>query len=297
MKVIIVYGFLGAGKTTLIRHLLATMVEPGQVAVLVNDFGRVNVDGATLTGQHLKVMPLASGCICCTLAGAFIPAVEELQARWGPEWLVIEPTGVAAPNALERLIQEPRLARFATLEHVVTVIDASRFLDYQPKLGEFYTAQVEQANLVLLNKADLAEPAQLAATAAAIRELNPRARVNITQQSQVAWADLLAEGPALALAAGHVPAPDFDTCEAPLPRTTRLALEHFFESVRAGQFGHVYRAKGIAQLGDERMLINYTDGRLSLEPAGAALTDLVIVGRGLDAAGLVSAAQGLGQDD
>ncbi len=285
MNVAIVFGFLGAGKTTLIRRLLATAVAPGQVAVLVNDFGQVNVDGNTLSGEHLRVLPLASGCICCSLSGAFVPAVEELHAQWRPEWLVIEPTGVAAPYALEALLRGERLARIARLACVLTVVDASRFNRYRPKLGEFYTAQVEQADLIVMNKTDLATAAEQQATETALRALNPTGRLIATQFSQVNWRDVLSIGESAAQTEGHVHAPEFDTVELALPPQTRATLEAAFSVIGSGAHGRIYRAKGVGLIDGQAMLINYVDGLLHLEASTADPTPLVVIGHDLDLSG------------
>jgi G3E family GTPase len=285
MKVAIVFGFLGAGKTTLIRHLLATTVAPGQVAVLVNDFGQVNVDGVALRGEHLRVLPLASGCICCSLSGAFVPAVEELHAQWQPDWLVIEPTGVAAPYALEALLRGQRLARIAQLACVLTVVDASRFSTYRPRLGEFYTAQVEQADLIVMNKTDLATDEQRAETEAALRTLNPTGRLLPTQFGQVDWQALLSIGSSAAQVSGHVHTPQFETTALVLRAQTRAELERAFAALGSGDYGQIYRAKGIAQIDGASYLINYVDGHLDLEATTATPTDLIIIGRKLDLSG------------
>lgn len=282
MNVAVIYGFLGAGKTTLIRHLLATTVTPGQVAVLVNDFGKINVDSATLRGEQVQVLPLASGCICCSLSGAFVPAVEELHAQWNPEWLVIEPTGVAAPFALEALIRGQRLAPIANLACVLTIVDANRFLAYRPKLGEFYTAQVQQADIVVINKVDLVSDAQLAATQAVLRELNPTNRLLATQFGAVDWPALLSIGASGAQTDGHVHAPEFETADLPLRPQTHAELEARFSAISAGTYGRIYRAKGIALIDGVPWLINYVEGRLDVEPITASPTTLTVIGHGLD---------------
>jgi G3E family GTPase len=281
VKVVIVYGFLGAGKTTLIRHLLATVVEPGRVAVLVNEFGRANVDGAVLAGQHLKVLPLASGCLCCTLSGAFTPALEELHREFDPEWLVIEPTGVAAPYAMEALIRDTRLKQIAALRRVATVVDASRFLKYLPKLGEFYPAQVAQADLIVLNKADLVAPEELAAARAALREINAAAELRVTQYAQVDWQLVLSDAPTRAGAGRHLHGPEVQACSVALGRVTRAQLAQLFAAMRAGALGNVLRAKGIAEVDGERTLINYIAGDWALQATSAAPTDLAVIGQGL----------------
>jgi G3E family GTPase len=282
MKVAIVYGFLGAGKTSLIRHLLDTSAVPGEVAVLVNDFGRVNVDAAALAHQHVQVVALASGCICCSLSGAFVPAVEEICSHYQPKWLIIEPTGVAAPYALEAQLDSPRLVRVATLACVLTVVDAFHFLDYQPKLGEFFTDQIQQADVVVLNKCDLASAARLAETELAVRELNSNAAILTTQHGRIRWDAILSRGQSGAEAGKRSQVPDFSSVELHVPPLTRGELDTLFSNMRRQMYGHVYRAKGVLLIDRVPSHVSYADGRWTSEPSRAGLTSLVIVGRLLD---------------
>jgi len=288
MNVVIVYGFLGAGKTSLIRHWLSTGAKPGQIAVLLNDLGQVNIDGALLAGQHLKVLPMASGCICCTLSGAFTPAVEELHNQWHPDWLVIEPTGIAAPYALEDLLRRPRLARVATLASIVTVVHAARFTEYRAKLAEFYTAQVEQAQIVLLNHADQASPEQLSTATQAVRKLNPAARVVVTEYGRLPWAALAAHvGPAASPGdEHHHHEPEFESSEISLPPMSEVQLEHLTQALRSGRCGKIFRAKGIVRVDGVTRLLNFVDGQLDLESVGGEPTLLLVVGQDLRLEGL-----------
>ncbi|MFD2175743.1 MULTISPECIES: cobalamin biosynthesis protein CobW [Rhodobacter] len=201
IPVTVITGFLGAGKTTLIRHLMA---NPGgrTLAVLVNEFGTVGVDGEILRQcadencPDENIVELANGCICCTVADEFIPTIEALMARPNrPDHILIETSGLALPKPLLKAFDWPAIRSKITVDGVIAVADAEavaagRFapdeaavdaqrqaddsIDHETPLSEVFEDQIACADLVLLSKADLAGEAGLAAARAAIEAEAPR---------------------------------------------------------------------------------------------------------------------------
>src|SRR5271157_1174825 len=216
--VTIVTGFLGAGKTTLIRHLLAH-AGGRRLALIINEFGDVGVDGELLKGCADGVCPreaiieLANGCICCTVADDFAPAVTALLARDPkPDHIVIETSGLALPKPLVKAFDWPELRTKLTVDGVVTVVDAAavaegRFaddpariaeqraadpsLDHDNPLEEVYEDQLLCADLVVLNKADLVGADRLDALRAEIAKTLPRAVKIAATREGVIDADVL----------------------------------------------------------------------------------------------------------
>lgn len=194
--VTIITGFLGAGKTTLIRHLLQ---NPGgrRLAVLVNEFGDVGVDGdliracADANCPEANIVELTNGCICCTVADEFIPSIERLMAlEPRPDHIVIETSGLALPKPLLKAFDWPDLRSKITIDGVVAVADAEAVAaglfapdpdhpgaepDHETPLSEVFEDQIACADLVLLSKADLAGPAGIEAAKAVIDAEAPRA--------------------------------------------------------------------------------------------------------------------------
>ncbi len=198
----IVTGFLGAGKTTLVRHLLAH-AGGRRIAVIVNEFGEIGIDGDTLKTCGIPgcsdddIVELSNGCLCCTVADEFLPVMEALLARPNPpEHIVIETSGLALPKPLLKAFNWPGIRSRVTVDGVITVVDgpavdAGRFaddpvavaaqraadpsLEHDNPLAEVYEDQLLCADLVVLNKADLLDDAALARLSAAIREATPRA--------------------------------------------------------------------------------------------------------------------------
>jgi len=151
-------GFLGSGKTTLLNRLLAALPAPTRLAVVVNDFGAVAVDGALVDRGRYAVAELASGCVCCTLSAPLQEALSALLDDEQPDTILMETTGLAEPAAFPALFAAPELAARIHLGNVVCVVDSSTYLRYADHLLAL-PRQVEQANTVIMNKIDLADAA------------------------------------------------------------------------------------------------------------------------------------------
>jgi cobalamin biosynthesis protein CobW len=192
----IITGFLGAGKTTLIRHMLEN-AQGRRIALIINEFGDLGVDGDILKGcgdetcREEDVMELSNGCICCTVADDFIPTMEKLLAREDkPDHIVIETSGLALPQPLVRAFNWPGISTQVTVDGVVTVVDGKavtdgRFahsmeaidaqrkldenLDHETPLSELFEDQVACADMIVVNKADLLDAAQADALVASLR--------------------------------------------------------------------------------------------------------------------------------
>ena len=275
--ILVIAGALGSGKTTLLTHLLPRLAE--RAALLINEFGELGIDGATVEGENVALRELAGGCVCCSLTGEFEAAVQEIVERVAPERILVETTGVAEPDALIFDIED-QLA-FARLDAVVTVVDADALARF-PELGHTDRLQIEQADLLLLNKTDLVAADALPRIAETLAGINPEAPLVRTTGARI--------DPALVLGTGrrgrHVAPPDHahqidleaitHTAERPLDRA---AFESFAEALPAS----VFRAKGFVRFPDGCHLFHHVLGRHSLEPApeGPEETRLVLIGRGL----------------
>ena len=218
----VITGFLGAGKTTLIRNLLA-QANGRRIALIVNEFGDLGVDGETLRGcgdaacAEEDIVELSNGCICCTVAEDFVPTIEALLARPAPpEHIVIETSGLALPQPLVRAFAWPAIKGRVTVDGVVAVVDApavaeGRFahdpaavdaqraaddgLDHETPLSELYEDQIACADLIVVNKTDLLGEAEAAALAARIAsEARPGAAVLRAHQGRLPIEILLGRG-------------------------------------------------------------------------------------------------------
>ena len=174
MKVLVVSGFLGAGKTTFIREL-ARHIE-GSVVVLENEFGEVGVDGALLKDAPVEVVELAQGCICCTMRTDFLRAVDEIGRRYHPDILLIEPTGVGSLSLILSSLSKG-VGAGVELAPPVTIVDAESFGDYIEVFGDFYRDQIAGAPTLVVTKSEALPPGERDAVLEALADMNPKAGI------------------------------------------------------------------------------------------------------------------------
>lgn len=193
VPVLLVTGFLGAGKTTVVNHILAH-AEGRRIAAVVNDFGAINIDAELIAGASDGVVSLANGCICCTLEGDLLRTMANLLRREPrPEAIVIETSGVAEPSDIVRNLMDPVIWREAPLETVLCVVDGAA----SPEAMEdpLLRAQLRMADVVALTKTDLADEAGLRLVRQAVRAIRPGAVVVEAPQGQVPLPLVLPEDP------------------------------------------------------------------------------------------------------
>ncbi|MBP1468943.1 GTP-binding protein [Candidatus Chloroploca sp. M-50] len=172
----ILTGFLGAGKTTLLNRILHAN-HGLRVAVMVNDFGSINIDTQLVVGVEGEAVSLANGCICCSIRGDLLnSALQLLERREPPEYLLIEASGVSDPWAVAETFELPELRPFFRIDGVITVVDAE-YVRQQRHYEDLIIDQVSAADIVVLNKVDLVEADQQAAMIAWVRQIVPRARI------------------------------------------------------------------------------------------------------------------------
>ncbi len=185
-KIDIVSGFLGAGKTTLIKKLLAEAF-PGEKLVLIeNEFGEISIDGGFLKESGVQISEMSSGCICCSLVGDFNKALKDVADQFHPDRILIEPSGVGKLSdvivAVENTVKDvPEMK----LNSFVTVADASKVKVYMKNFGEFYNNQIESAGTIILSRTQKLSQEKLEAAAAMLREKNPTAAILTTPWDQL----------------------------------------------------------------------------------------------------------------
>lgn len=184
-RVHLLFGFLGAGKTTLVRNLLQDLNCDIPTAVVVNEFGQVGIDGEVIQGNFVDTVELVSGCICCTLRGSLLNAIEELAEEKGAQRIIVEATGVADPEDMLDDLEDPSMRDKIDVAPIVTVVDAANFNKIRSMLGEFYVSQVLNADIVLLNKVDLAGSETVQDVASQVGQINPEAEVRLTEHCKV----------------------------------------------------------------------------------------------------------------
>ena len=309
LRINLLFGFLGSGKTTLLRRILGERGGERKMAVIVNEFGEVGVDGDVIAGNNVDLVELTSGCLCCTLRGSLMSAVEELREKAAVEQIVVEATGVASPGDMLEDLNDSKIARELDVGPLVTVVDAPKFTRLRQMLGEFYEEQVENADVLVLNKIDLATQGELDEARAAVREINSDAVLLFAEQGDTDLG-LLLDGPESELLAqmkaeaagrhrhehrdhghehhdehsgahvhGHAHAPAESFVMDASGEFSRTALTDAFASMPA----NVWRSKGFLTVGGEPSLLQFTMGQIEIESAPARERPyLVVIGVELD---------------
>ena len=189
-KVDIYSGFLGAGKTTLIKKMIQEAYKGEKLVLIENEFGEIGIDGGFLQDAGINITEMNSGCICCTLVGDFGKALEKVIDEYHPDRIVIEPSGVGKLSdviaAVEKVMSED-----VVLGHTVAVADAGKVKVYMKNFGEFYNNQIETASTIILSRTDSIPQAKLDTAVALIRERNAEAALVTTPWSQLTGAQLL----------------------------------------------------------------------------------------------------------
>ena len=180
-KIDIVSGFLGAGKTTLIKKLLAEAFQGEKLVLIENEFGEISIDGGFLKDSGVQISEMSSGCICCSLVGDFDRALKDVHEQFHPDRILIEPSGVGKLSdvivAVENAVKDvPDMQ----LNSFVTVADATKVKVYMKNFGEFYNNQIESAGTIILSRTQRLSPEKLEAAVALLREKNPTAAILTT---------------------------------------------------------------------------------------------------------------------
>lgn len=283
MEVLLITGFLGAGKTTLIQHLLKSEFNANEkVAVIVNEIGQIGIDGTLLSGQDVDVLELTSGCICCTIKTDFFKAVQEIHRRFNPSYLVVETTGVAQPGDMLDVLFEPPLSEFTRLRDVITVVDAG-FFEAREVLGSFYDNQIKCADILVLNKIDQVAAARVNQISAVLYELNPKVTIFTVQHCAVDIAALLGvdsrqeHHTSHGRDSHHHAQEGFQSFAFEDKRLMdRDKLAKFLDSLPPALF----RCKGWVRFADGSGLLNYAGSSYRIDPIESSRdTALVFVGR------------------
>lgn len=178
IKIDVISGFLGAGKTTLIKKLFESKLKNEKVVLIENEFGEIGVDGSFLKNSGVQIKEINSGCICCSLVGDFSKSMKELVENYAPDRIIIEPSGVGKLSDIIKAIE--KVDEPLKINIVATVVDGGKCKMYYKNFGEFYDDQVKQANTIIVSKTDKLTNDKVLAAVELIKSLNPHATVVTT---------------------------------------------------------------------------------------------------------------------
>jgi len=274
IPITLITGPLGSGKTTLLRHILAAY--SAKIAIVMNEFGEIAIDTKVIEGKNVRIAELGGGCVCCSLLGEFEAAVNEIIEKIMPERIVVETTGLAEPEALVFNIQEALPQ--CRLDGVICVIDADMLVRF-PEIGHTTRLQIEGADILLLNKIDLVEPAEIEPLEIRLREINPTAAIVRTERCRIDPELLFGVGHEKTIARPeHRHQPQFDSFAF---SSDRIFSRDCFERVAGTLPASVVRAKGFIRFTHGAHLFNFVAGRWELEPFESDRTELVFMGKNI----------------
>ncbi|MEW6723227.1 MAG: GTP-binding protein [Candidatus Micrarchaeota archaeon] len=273
VPITIITGYLGAGKTTLLRNIIG---ESGRrIAVLMNEFGDIDIDSRIVEGKNIKLAELSGGCVCCSLSGEFEAAVGEILETVKPEWIVVETTGVAEPAALAHDVVENIPG--VRLDSIVTVVDCDAMVRF-PSLGHTGTEQIELADVLILNKIDIVSEKSLHEARQKVLAINGRALLIETVNCEFETDALFG----------------IRRSGAVKPHKTHRIEFEYFDFVSEARFDHarmvhaiqtlpqeIYRCKGFFGTSSGGYFVNYVAGRYTMEEFDCYTTELVFIGRGI----------------
>ncbi|HIH34650.1 MAG TPA: GTP-binding protein [Nanoarchaeota archaeon] len=278
--IVIITGYLGAGKTTLLRNVIETADK--KIAVLMNEFGAVGIDGAVIKGKDVDMIELSGGCVCCSMTGEFEAAIKEIREKINPELIVIETTGVAEPDAIVGDILEN--IEGVRLDVIITIADADSIVRF-PSIGHTGRVQIEMADILILNKTDLVDGAKLEQVENKVKALNANATIFRTKKCNLDTRLLFGleiEKTFPGRKQGQEESWHLEGFENfAYFRETKLDKEKF-ESFLQDLPREVYRAKGFVLFDDGTYLFNYVGGRHDFEKLTTKHdNEIVFIGQGI----------------
>ena len=190
-KIDIISGFLGAGKTTLIKKLIKEVFAGQKIVLIENEFGEIGIDGGFLKDAGINITEMNSGCICCSLVGDFGKALKQVMEQFAPDRIIIEPSGVGKLSDVRRAVEGVAEDCEIAVNSLVTVADAMKVKMYMKNFGEFYNNQVESAGTIILSRTQKVSEEKLNGAVALIREKNPKATIITTPWDDITGQQIL----------------------------------------------------------------------------------------------------------
>ena len=312
-KIDIFSGFLGAGKTTLIKKLIKESFAGQKVVLIENEFGEIGIDGGFLKESGIQINELNAGCICCSLVGDFRAALQQVVEQYHPDRIVIEPSGVGKLSDVTRAVEGVAEHLDVQLSSFVTVADVNKVKMYMKNFGEFYDDQISHASCIILSRTQTASEEKIAAAVAMLREKNPTATIVTTAWDSLTGEQILkamstkddfkAELIAMAAKANeehahedeeehhHHHHHDHDADEVftswgveTAKKFSKADIERALTELDGGKYGMILRSKGIVDGGADGWLeFDYVPGEWEVRQRGADVGGkLVVIGSKLD---------------
>lgn len=191
IKVDIYSGFLGSGKTTLIKKLITEEFSNDRIAIIENEFGEVSIDGDLLKGSNVDIKEISSGCICCSIEGDFKSSIKEIIKMYHPTRIIIEPSGVAKLSDIIKTCKSIKCAENIEINNIFTVIDVTNFKLYLNNYGEFYKDQIINGKTILFSRSNMIDEKSIEDIINKVREMNKKASIIVSPLQGIESKDIL----------------------------------------------------------------------------------------------------------
>ncbi|MBZ2174711.1 GTP-binding protein [Schnuerera sp. xch1] len=301
VKIDIISGFLGAGKTTMIKKLLDANVLGDSIAMIENEFGDISIDSNRLEESGVEIKSISSGCICCTLSGDFQIAIKELIKEHSPNRIIIEPTGVGRLSDIISTVNMTKKFEDIDIDLAMTIVDALEFEDFIEVFGDFFKDQIQYANVIALSKTQLTDESKVNNVINSIRDINPNANIIATSWDDLEAKDILdaaksnKENKDICVHDGYDcdhehdheedSANTFDYCSIETMKTySEEELTSILNSLNDPMYGKVLRAKGSLLRTDKKWLdFDFTPNNFDTkEERVKTIGQVTIIGKNLN---------------
>ncbi len=273
MKIKLVCGFLGTGKTTLIKNILEH--DSSNTVFLVNDFGDMGIDGEIVSEtESVDIVELPSGCICCSLRTDLNQAITDIYKKYNPNRLLIEPTGIATPSAVLEALQEHELSENFKIEAVIGVVDPTLFFEFIEDYVNFFMDQIINSDIVLVNKIDITTTEEVDKVEEKIHELNPSALIYRTKFCRLNLPNAERKREVKPFLFNQ----DFDTLSFNSEEQFKeKKICSFFNSLKSENYAKILRAKGIFKINGNSINIDFASEVINKKKISQHETSKIIV--------------------
>lgn len=291
IKVDVISGFLGSGKTTLIRKLLKAY-ENEKVVLIENEFGEIGIDGDIIERDGFEVFEISSGCICCIMQKDFVNLLLRVIKDFKPERIIIEPTGISILSDIIDILRVPEFAEQCSINSLITVVDSINYLEQYEVFGEFFEDQIANASTLVLSKSQFVDEAKVDEITSSVRGLNSEADIimadwgamNTEEFYGLLKGDIIVDSKDI-LHADYRPCREneFDTFAIESSnKYTKKELESILSELENERYGHVIRGKGFLKGYDCYLEFSYTNGRFIVDENKLKSSGkLCLIGKGL----------------
>lgn len=305
-KIDIFSGFLGAGKTMLIKKLISEKLQHENIVIIENEFGEIGIDGSILKGSNVQVREINAGCICCTVSSDFSKAIKEVIERFNPTRIIIEPSGVGKLSDILNVCKAEEIKKLAIINMIITVVDGLKYHTYIKNFSEFYKNQIQNANTLIISRSQKLSLYKLLEVVESLQTINTKANIittpwdNIKAEKIIAISESkghdtldginLVRKPMLAgkirNSVNHKANEVFQTVGIETPKVfSKKSLEGFLQVMeKDSTYGTILRAKGIVETEEKKWIqFDYVPEEFQMRESHPEYTGRVcVIGSGLN---------------